>query len=95
MKLFKSNCTKKIILVFNLALVILLSGCEKKYSELTLQQELISNIEKRQGFKVACIEEVAFQKKFISAEQFSQVIERTPNSSYKEYLKMVLRENNK
>lgn len=46
MKLFKSNCTKKIILVFNLALVILLSGCEKKYSELTLQQELISNIEK-------------------------------------------------
>jgi len=46
MKLFKSNSTKKIILVLNLALVILLSGCEKKYSELTLQQELISNIEK-------------------------------------------------
>lgn len=46
MKLFKSNCTKKIIFVLNLALVILLSACEKKYSELTLQQELISNIEK-------------------------------------------------
>lgn len=46
MKLFKYNCTKKIILVLNFAFVILLSGCEKKYTEITIQQELISDIEK-------------------------------------------------
>ena len=47
MKLFiKNNCTRKIILVFHLAVVILLSGCEKKYVEITTQQELISDIDK-------------------------------------------------
>ncbi|REG97911.1 cytochrome-c peroxidase [Flavobacterium aquicola] len=40
------NFTNKIIIVLNLALVILLSGCEKEYKEITIQQELISNIEK-------------------------------------------------
>ncbi|MBF4472089.1 cytochrome-c peroxidase [Flavobacterium sp. HJJ] len=40
------NFTNKIIIALNLALVILLSGCEKKYSEITIQQELISDIEK-------------------------------------------------
>lgn len=46
MKLFKSNCTTKVILTLNLALIILLSACEKKYVEITAQQELISDIEK-------------------------------------------------
>lgn len=46
MKLFKYNCTQKIILVLNFSIVILLFGCEKKYTELTIQQELISDIEK-------------------------------------------------
>lgn len=46
MKLFKSNYTKKRFFVLNLAVVILLFGCEKKYIELTTQQELISDIEK-------------------------------------------------
>lgn len=46
MKLFKYNCTNKIILVLNFAFVILLSGCEKKYTEITIQQELISDVEK-------------------------------------------------
>ncbi|MGM8363680.1 cytochrome-c peroxidase [Flavobacterium sp. ARAG 55.4] len=46
MKLFKNNCTGKIILALNLALVMLFSGCEKKYVEITAQQELISDIEK-------------------------------------------------
>ena len=46
MKLFKSVYTKKLILILNLALAVLLLGCEKKYKEVTIQQELISNIEK-------------------------------------------------
>ena len=45
MKLFKSNCTK-IILILNAVFIIGLSGCDKKYSEITIQQELVSDIEK-------------------------------------------------
>ncbi|HJS00880.1 MAG TPA: cytochrome c peroxidase [Flavobacterium sp.] len=46
MKLRTNNWSKKIILVLNLAFVILITGCEKKYTELTVQEELISNIQK-------------------------------------------------
>jgi glucose-1-phosphate thymidylyltransferase len=53
---------------------------------------LIANIEKRQGFKVGCIQEVAVNQGFITKDQFKDVIEKTPNSSYKDYLNMVLKE---
>ena len=46
MKLFKNSYSKIVILALNLAVVILLFGCEKKYTELTIQQELISDIQK-------------------------------------------------
>jgi glucose-1-phosphate thymidylyltransferase len=47
-------------------------------------------IEERQGLKVACIEEIAFKKEFISKVEFSNLIDNYPNSLYKEYLKKVL-----
>ena len=46
MKLFKNSYSKIVILALNLAVVILLFCCEKKYTELTIQQELISDIQK-------------------------------------------------
>lgn len=46
MKLFKINCSKIVVLSLNLVLAILLFGCEKKYTEITIQQELVSDIEK-------------------------------------------------
>lgn len=46
-------------------------------------------IEERQGLKVACIEEIAFNKGFISTEQFRQVLDNMPNSMYKNYLEKV------
>ncbi|MFA3784151.1 glucose-1-phosphate thymidylyltransferase RfbA [Melioribacteraceae bacterium 4301-Me] len=49
-------------------------------------------IEDRQGTKVACIEEIAFQRGFISRTKFSILIESLPESPYKEYLKNVLNE---
>ncbi len=49
-------------------------------------------IEDRQGFKVACIEEIAYLKGFITKEQFENLVSSIPNSSYKEYLIKVLNE---
>jgi len=49
-------------------------------------------IEDRQGLKVACIEEIALQKGFISKEQFQKVIESIPKSYYREYLEKLITE---
>ncbi len=43
-------------------------------------------IEDRQGLKVACLEEIAYQKGFISKSDLSNLIESYPNSSYRDYL---------
>lgn len=43
-------------------------------------------IEDRQGLKVACIEEIALKKNFISKDEFVKLVESYPNSSYKNYL---------
>lgn len=39
------NCTKKILLILNVTLVFIIIGCEKEYSPLTIQQELLKDIE--------------------------------------------------
>ncbi len=49
-------------------------------------------IEDRQGLKVACIEEIAFHKGFISKEQFKELIQSIPKSMYRDYLEKVLKE---
>lgn len=49
-------------------------------------------IEDRQGLKVACIEEIAFYKKFISREQFIKLIDEIPKSLYRDYLERILLE---
>lgn len=50
-------------------------------------------IEDRQGLKVACIEEIAFHKGFISKEQFKELIETIPQSMYRDYLEKIYKEN--
>lgn len=52
----------------------------------------IGTLEARQGLKIACLEEVAFSKGFINAEQLQTVIYDTPNSSYRDYLVRILGE---
>lgn len=48
--------------------------------------EYISVIEKRTGLKVGCIEEVAYEKGFISKEQLLRIAEPLKKSGYGEYL---------
>ena len=48
--------------------------------------EFISVIEKRQGLKVGCIEEIAFNEGFIAKEQLSKLGEEMHKNSYGQYL---------
>lgn len=50
--------------------------------------QFISILEKRQGVKIACIEEIAYRFGFISKEDFSKLVNSTNSkSSYYEYLR--------
>jgi glucose-1-phosphate thymidylyltransferase len=46
----------------------------------------IATIEKRQGLKIACIEEVAYRMGFITEEDLKRLAEEAPKGAYKEYL---------
>lgn len=46
----------------------------------------VQTIENRQGLKIACLEEIAWRKKFISDRDFLNLIEALPNCDYKSYL---------
>lgn len=50
-------------------------------------------IEDRQGLKVACIEEIAYNKGFIDKKKFTEIISGIPRSLYKDYLERILKEN--
>ena len=52
----------------------------------------ISTIEARQGFKIACPEEIAFRLGFLAVAEFRSLIGTLPKSSYREYLERILRE---
>ncbi|CAN5332398.1 glucose-1-phosphate thymidylyltransferase RfbA [soil metagenome] len=52
--------------------------------------EYVRILEKRQGFKIACPEEVAFQKGFIDAAQLERLAARLGKSSYGDYLRSVI-----
>ncbi len=47
-------------------------------------------IEERQGLKVACIEEIAYYKQFISKQALIELVSKMPRSSYREYLERVI-----
>ena len=52
----------------------------------------IETIEKRQGLKVACPEEIAFRMGYIDAGQLQALADSIGNSSYGNYLKSILQE---
>ena len=54
--------------------------------------QYIATIEHQQSYKIACIEEVAFNQEFIDVAGFSKVIEATRSPDYRAYREMVLAE---
>lgn len=51
----------------------------------------VQTIEKRQGLKIACPEEIAYQKKFITADELAALAEPLRKSGYGEYLLNLLK----
>jgi glucose-1-phosphate thymidylyltransferase len=54
--------------------------------------QFIETVEKRQGLKVACPEEIAFRQGYIGPEQLETLSNTMGNNGYKDYLMTVLRE---
>ncbi len=54
--------------------------------------QFIQTIEKRQGLKVMCPEEIAYRKGFITAEELEKIAEPLVKSGYGDYLMQLLRE---
>ena len=46
----------------------------------------IQTIERRQGFKVACLEEIAFKNNWISQQELNAYAETVKNEDYRNYL---------
>ena len=53
--------------------------------------EFVKVLEKRQGFKISCIEEIAYKKGFIDNEQLLKSAEKYGKSGYGAYLKGILK----
>ena len=56
------------------------------FNSLMQAGQFVQVIEERQGLKIGCIEEIAFQMNFINAEQLKKVAEPLMKSGYGEYL---------
>ncbi len=54
--------------------------------------QFIATLEKRQGLKVACPEEVAFRKRYIDAAQLEKLAEPMKKNSYGQYLLRLLQD---
>src|SRR5687768_16272 len=62
------------------------------YDSLLSSSQFVQTLEERQGLKVACIEEIAFFKKFIDAQQLMKLAADAGKSEYGQYLLRVLRD---
>lgn len=54
--------------------------------DLLSASNFVQNIEKRQGTKIACLEEVALQKGFITVSQLISLVDLMPKNQYAAYL---------
>ena len=53
--------------------------------------QLIRIMEKRIGYKIGCIEEIAFNKKWIGKKQYKKLIEKYKQSEYGKYLLNIIK----
>ncbi|MDR1877052.1 MAG: glucose-1-phosphate thymidylyltransferase RfbA [Flavobacteriaceae bacterium] len=51
--------------------------------------EFVKVIEKRQGFKISCIEEISYRRGYINKEQLLRLADKYGKSGYGEYLKKI------
>lgn len=53
--------------------------------------QFVHTIEKRQGFKIACLEEIAFSKGWLTEEELLKSAEKLNKTLYGEYLRQLIR----
>jgi len=61
------------------------------HASLVEASHFVQILEQRQGMRIACPEEIALRKGYISLDDFNRVAEKTAKSSYGEYLRTVAR----
>ncbi|PID70958.1 MAG: glucose-1-phosphate thymidylyltransferase [Flavobacteriales bacterium] len=61
------------------------------FKSLLQAQQFVEVIEERQGLKIGCIEEVAYEKKFITAAQLEKLAQPLLKSGYGQYLMNILK----
>jgi len=62
------------------------------YDSLLEASAFIQTIEKRQGFKIACPEEIAYRQGFIDAKQLASLVDALGKSGYGAYLRTLLQQ---
>ena len=60
------------------------------FSDLQSASNFIQNVENRQNYKIGCIEEVAFNNKWINKERITNRIKLFKNTDYSKYLKNLI-----
>lgn len=60
------------------------------YESLLQAGNFIETIEKRQGLKVACLEEIAYQMGYIDAEQVLRLARKLEKTEYAQYLRSIV-----
>jgi len=60
------------------------------HDSLSAASQFIHTIEIRQGMKVACLEEIAYRNKWLSADQLAIQAELLQKTAYGQYLKMLI-----
>ena len=62
------------------------------HEDLLEASKFIETVERRQGLKIACIEEIAFEKGYITKEKLLIIANSLKNNQYGHYLKKILEE---
>ena len=62
------------------------------HDSLLQASNFIATIEKRQGLKVACIEEIAYKSGYINKEELLLLAKPLEKNDYGQYLKRIARE---
>jgi len=61
------------------------------YDSLLEAATFVETIEKRQGLKIACVEEIAYRMGFIDREELSAIAKKLKNNGYGQYLARLLK----
>ncbi len=62
------------------------------HESLLQASDFIQTIEERQGLKIACLEEIAYRRGYITADQLEQIALAMKGNSYGRYLLQILEE---